>query len=46
MHITATIGKPAPDIQVASWLQGEPANFSTLSISVILVEVFQVNPQS
>ena len=39
----AIIGKPAPDIQVAAWVQGEPANFSTLRGRVVLVEVFQVN---
>ena len=39
----AIIGKPAPDIQVATWVQGEPANISTLRGRVVLVEVFQVN---
>ena len=43
MHNTATIGKPAPDIQVESWVQGGPVNIRTLSGQVILVEVFQVN---
>jgi hypothetical protein len=37
------IGKPAPELQVAKWVQGEPANFSTLAGRVVLVEVFQVN---
>lgn len=39
----AVIGKPAADIQVEKWVQGEPANFSTLAGRVVLVEVFQVN---
>jgi len=43
VNISATIGKPAPDIQVETWVQGEPANFSTLSGRVVLVEVFQLN---
>ncbi|MGD8803508.1 MAG: redoxin domain-containing protein, partial [Gammaproteobacteria bacterium] len=37
------IGKPAPDIQVETWVQGGPVNISTLSGQVVLVEVFQVN---
>jgi hypothetical protein len=43
MHNSATIGKPAPDIQVETWVQGGPVNISTLSGQVVLVEVFQVN---
>ncbi len=43
MNNSAVIGKPAPDIQVEKWVQGEPANFSTLAGRVVLVEVFQVN---
>jgi len=43
MHNTATIGKPAPDIQVETWVQGGPVNISTLPGQVVLVEVFQVN---
>lgn len=43
MNTEAIIGQPAPDIEVAAWLQGEPANFSTLRGRVVLVEVFQVN---
>ena len=43
MNTRAIIGEPAPDIQVHTWVQGEPANFSTLSGRVVLVEVFQVN---
>lgn len=37
------IGAPAPDIQVDTWVQGVPVNFSTLTGRVVLVEVFQVN---
>ena len=43
MTSSAMIGQPAPDIQVDTWLQGDPANFSTLRGRVVLVEVFQVN---
>lgn len=43
MNTDAIIGKPAPDIQVDTWVQGGPLNFSTLAGSVVLVEVFQVN---
>ena len=43
MRNTATIGKPAPDIQVEKWVQGGPLNISALPGQVILVEVFQVN---
>ena len=43
MTTDVIIGKPAPDICVDTWVQGEPANFSTLRGRVVLVEVFQVN---
>jgi hypothetical protein len=43
MHTTATTGKPAPELQVAEWVQGGPVNISTLRGQVVLVEVFQVN---
>ena len=43
MNSTAEIGKPAPDIQVDTWVQGGPANFGSLRGRVVLVEVFQVN---
>lgn len=43
MNSNAVIGKPAPDIQVETWVQGGPVNFSTLPGRVVLVEVFQVN---
>jgi len=40
---TAMIGKPAPALEVAWWVQGGPANINTLKGRVVLVEVFQVN---
>ncbi len=43
MNNEAIIGRPAPDIQVETWVQGQPANFSTQRGRVVLVEVFQVN---
>ncbi|MGB5520284.1 MAG: redoxin family protein [Gammaproteobacteria bacterium] len=43
MTTNAMIGNPAPDIQVAQWVQGEPVNFSSQKGRVVLVEVFQVN---
>lgn len=43
MNSSAIIGKPAPDIQVDTWVQGDPVNFSSLPGRVVLVEVFQVN---
>jgi hypothetical protein len=43
MNSSAIIGKPAPDIQVETWVQGEAVNFSSLHGRVVLVEVFQVN---
>lgn len=43
MSNTAIIGKPAPDIQVETWVQGGPVNISTLAGQVVLVAVFQVN---
>jgi hypothetical protein len=43
MTTNAIIGKPAPDIQVAKWVQGGPVNLGTLKGRVALVEVFQVN---
>jgi len=43
MNNEAIIGRPAPDLQVETWVQGNPANFSTLRGCVVLVEVFQVN---
>lgn len=43
MNTRAEIGKSAPDIQVANWVQGDPQNISSLPGRVVLVEVFQVN---
>ena len=43
MNTRAVIGKPAPDIQVEIWVQGDPQNISSLPGRVVLVEVFQVN---
>ena len=41
--MTSHIGKQAPDLQIETWIQGEPSNISTHHGKVILVEVFQVN---
>ena len=43
MNTTAVIGEAAPELQVQTWVQGEPCNFSGLRGRVVLVEVFQVN---
>ena len=43
MDNNAIIGKPAPDIQVETWVQGDAVNFSSIPGRVVLVEVFQVN---
>lgn len=43
MSDVISIGQAAPDIKVQHWVQGEPANFSSLGGHVVLVEVFQVN---
>jgi len=43
MTTHAIVGKPAPHIQVAQWVQGGPVNLDTLKGRVVLVEVFQVN---
>ena len=40
---TAMIGMPAPELEVAQWVQGDPVNISALKGRVVLVEVFQVN---
>lgn len=37
------IGKPAPELEVANRVQGEPVNISALKGRVVVVEVFQVN---
>ena len=41
--MTSYIGNPAPDLQIETWVQGEPGNISAHHGKVILVEVFQVN---
>ena len=43
MTTNAMIGKPAPEIQVAKWVQGGPVSLGALKGRVVLVEVFQVN---
>jgi hypothetical protein len=43
MDSSAMIGKPAPEIQVDTWVQGDAVNFSSLHGRVVLVEIFQVN---
>ncbi|MBT8128404.1 MAG: TlpA family protein disulfide reductase [Gammaproteobacteria bacterium] len=43
MNDDAIIGKAAPEIQVETWVQGEPLSISELHGRVVLVEVFQVN---
>lgn len=40
---TVMIGKPASELEVAHWVQGDPVNISALKGRVVLVEVFQVN---
>lgn len=40
---TAMIGMPAPELEVAQWVQGDALNISALKGRVVLVEVFQVN---
>jgi hypothetical protein len=41
--MTATIDLPAPELQVAAWVQGEPVTLAELTGKVVLVEIFQVN---
>lgn len=41
--MTVTINKQAPELLVASWVQGSPVTFADLSGKVVLVEVFQLN---
>jgi len=38
-----TINQPAPELQVAQWVQCEPVTLADLQGKVVLVEVFQVN---
>jgi len=37
------VNEPAPNIQVAEWVQGDPSNIDQELGRVILIEVFQVN---
>ncbi|MDE1811166.1 MAG: TlpA family protein disulfide reductase [Candidatus Micrarchaeota archaeon] len=39
----AQIGKKAPNLDIAHWVQGGPTNIDLLKGKVVLVEVFQVN---
>ena len=41
--MSVTLNQPAPELQVAQWVQGHPVSFSDLKGKVVLVEVFQVN---
>lgn len=36
-------GDPAPELKIASWVQGEPVTFAQLRDKIVIVEVFQVN---
>jgi hypothetical protein len=40
---SASLGQPAPELQVQHWVQGKPTSIQQLRGDVILVEVFQVN---
>lgn len=41
--MSVTLNQPAPELQVAQWVQGDPVSFSDLKGKVVLVEVFQIN---
>ena len=43
MNTGASLGQPAPELQLETWVQGEPCNISNHLGKVILIEVFQVN---
>ena len=43
MKSTAIIGQPAPELQLETWVQGEPSKLSDHPGKVILIEVFQMN---
>ena len=43
MNQIASIGKPAPQLQLSDWVQGDPALLDQLLGHVVLIEVFQVN---
>ena len=39
----SAVNEPAPNLQVAEWVQGTPSNIGQERGRVILIEVFQVN---
>ena len=43
MNQIASIGKPAPQLSLSDWVQGNPTNLDQLLGQVVLIEVFQVN---
>lgn len=43
MKTIASINQHAPELELQTWLQGEPSNISEHRGKVILVEIFQVN---
>lgn len=43
MSATATIGEPAPALQIEKWVQGGPHSLTQLRGKLVLIEVFQVN---
>lgn len=43
MNTIASIGQPAPELQLETWVQGEASNLSDHLGKVVLIEVFQVN---
>ena len=43
MTMTASINKPAPELQVETWVQDGPVTLAALKGHVVLVEVFQLN---
>ena len=43
MSKNTLVGEPAPEIQVAKWVQGGPLTLDRLKGRVVLIEVFQIN---
>lgn len=43
MNQIASIGKPAPQLHLSDWVQGNPIQLDQLLGQVVLIEVFQVN---
>ncbi|MFT5503991.1 MAG: hypothetical protein ACI845_000624 [Gammaproteobacteria bacterium] len=41
--MSAIFNQPAPELNIAQWVQGKPVSLKDLNGSVVLVEVFQVN---